>query len=68
MNVMTDYFKPNVNVPFERHMLKQAGKTEDETIDQSVTRMRQLAITCDVVAEENNMIRDQVVESCCSQR
>ena len=64
MQALTSYFTPKTNIPFERHVFRQARQTEQESVDQFCTRLRQLAITCDFAAEVENMIRDQVVESC----
>ena len=40
------YFKQQVNTSFERHVLRQAKQETDETVDQYLTRLSQLAENC----------------------
>ena len=60
---LDNYFKPKVNVPFERHVFRQMQRIEGETIDQFVCRLRQKAISCDF-ANVDEAIRDQIIEKC----
>lgn len=65
---LTSYYKPKKNVPFLRHVFRQAVQEESETVDTFVTRLKTLSKNCeygDMLAE---MIRDQVVDKCRSQR
>ena len=57
MQALTSYFTPKTNIPFERHVFRQARQTEQESVDQFCTRLRQLAITCEFAAEVENMIK-----------
>lgn len=47
MKVLDHYFVPKSNVPFERHLFRQIAQASDETVDQSVCRPRQRAVSCD---------------------
>ena len=62
------YFKPQNNIPFERHMFRQATQDPSETMDTYVTRLKRLVQTCDYGTLSNEMIRDQVLEKCYSTR
>lgn len=68
ITTLTTYFTPKVNIPFERHVFRQARQIDNETTDQFVTRLKQLTKTCEFGSEGDNMIRDQLVESCKSHR
>ena len=61
--VLDNYFTPKVNVPFERHFLRQMQQMEGETIDQFVCRLRQKAISCEFPSVDE-AIRDQIIEKC----
>ena len=43
---LTQYFQPSLNVPFERHVFKNASQRDDKTIEQFIKRLRQKAKTC----------------------
>ena len=62
------YFKPQRNIPFERHMFIQATQDPSETMDMYVTRLKRLAQTCDYGTLSDEMIRDQVLQKCYSTR
>ena len=62
------YFKPQKNIPFERHMFRQAAQDPSETMDTYVTRLKRLVQTCDYGTLSNEMILDQVLEKCYSTR
>jgi hypothetical protein len=62
------YFKPQRNIPFERHMFIQATQDPSEMMDTYVTRLKRLAQTCDYGTLSDEMIRDQVLEKCYSTR
>ena len=34
---LTQYFQPSINVPFERHVFRNASQRNDETIEQFIT-------------------------------
>ena len=65
------YFKPEKNIPFERHTFRQATQNPSETmdaLDAYVTRLKRLVQTCDYETLADEMIRDQVLEKCYSTR
>ena len=57
------YFKPQKNIPFERHTFRQAFQDPSETMDAYVTRLKRLVQTCDYGDSSDEMIRDQVLEN-----
>ena len=61
--VLDNYFTPEVNVPFERHVFRQMQQMEGETIDQFVCRLRQKAISCEF-PNVDEAIGDQIIEEC----
>ena len=67
MRLLDSKFIPQANVPFQRHEFRQAKQEEDETVDQFVTRLSQLAETCEFTEIKEN-IRDQVIDKCKSHR
>ena len=58
------YFKPQVNTPFERHVFRQAKQKTDETLDQYLTRLSQLAENCAFGDVKDEQIRDQFINKC----
>ena len=60
---LTQYFQLSINVPFERHVFRNASQRDDETIEQFITRLRQKAETCEFTKVEEH-IRDQIIEKC----
>jgi len=63
---LTQYFQPRKNVSFERHSFRQAAQQPNESMDAYVTRLRNLAKTCEYKEAEDEMIRDQIVDKCVS--
>ena len=63
---LTAYFRPQVNIPYNRHVFRQERQKPDETVAQFVTRLRQqlLAVSCDFGASADDFIRDQVIDIC----
>ena len=64
MRSLVPHFLPQVNVPFERHQFRQAKQEDSETADQFVTRLFQLAETCDFGTTKEEQIRDQLIDKC----
>lgn len=58
---LDQYFTPQVNVPFERHMFRTMAQIRTENIDQFVTRLRERADYCDFGEAKDENIRDQVI-------
>ena len=64
MKVLHDYFIPKANVPFEIHLFRQIAQEMGETVDELVCRLRQRAASCDFGDNEDDYIRDQVIDKC----
>ena len=58
------YFKPKQNIPYNRHVFRQACQTPEETTLQFITRLRKLSLSCEFGESSNDFIRDQVIEKC----
>ena len=64
---LTEYFRPQQNVSFERHTFRLAAQEPSETITTYVTRLRQLAKTCEFDKySPDEAIKDQVIDRCSS--
>ena len=61
-----EYFQPKINVPFERHVFRQASQQPDESMDVFVTRLRTLSKTCVFGEQTDEAIRDQAIDKCVS--
>ena len=46
LDALDGYFKPSVNTPYERHLLRQMTQNQGETIDQFSTKLKQQAKHC----------------------
>ena len=68
VKVLDDFFVLKTNVPFERHLFRQTVQESGETVDQLVCRLRQRAINCEFGKNENDYIRDQVIDKCYSSK
>ena len=65
MDKLDAYFNPKKNVDFEVFQFRQAKQQEDETIDQFVTRLRKLAVTCEFT-ELDKELKSAVIQHCTS--
>ncbi|KAF6030125.1 hypothetical protein EB796_011565 [Bugula neritina] len=63
MAALDTHFTPKTNIPYERSVFCRTELTSGETITNYITRLRQLAITCEY-DDVDNVIRDQVIEKC----
>ena len=68
VKVLDDSFIPKTNVPFERHLFRQIAQESGETVDQFVCRLRQRAASCEFGENEDDYIRDQVIDKCYSSK
>ena len=64
---LSEYFQPQKYIPYERHVFHKAKQNQDETIDNCIERLSKLAISCEF-GDRNEMIRDQIVNSCASSK
>ena len=62
---LSDYFKPQKNIHYERHAFRSCKQEKDEKMDNYIIRLKKMAISCDYPEDSiNDMIRDQIVDSC----
>ena len=66
IKVLDDYFIPKSNVSFERHLFRQIVQKSDETVDQFACRLKQQAVNCGFGDQEDDYIRDQLIDKCYS--
>ena len=66
MRQLDNYFSPQVNSAYERHLFRAMKQSPNETIDQFITRLRQKSDFCDYGENTDENIRDQVIEKCTS--
>ncbi|XP_053385838.1 uncharacterized protein LOC123539936 [Mercenaria mercenaria] len=64
-DALNNYFKPKLNVSYERHKFNSEKQKQNETIQDFATRLKQLSISCDF-NDTNDRIRDQIIEKCTS--
>ena len=56
-----EYCTPRNNITLERYKFNTRVQTPDETVDQFVVVLRQMAKTCDYGVLEEDMVRDRIV-------
>ncbi|KAJ1135478.1 hypothetical protein NDU88_001917 [Pleurodeles waltl] len=64
---ITAHFELYANVDYERFLLRQARQTPDESVDVFYARLRELASTCTLPDEEDE-IRAQFIQGCSSSK
>lgn len=62
MEQLDQYFTPQVNVPYERHLFRTMAQLPTESIDQYITRLRERADYCEFGTARDENIHDQVIE------
>uniref|UniRef100_A0A3B3WSA7 CCHC-type domain-containing protein n=1 Tax=Poecilia mexicana TaxID=48701 RepID=A0A3B3WSA7_9TELE len=65
---LKEHFVPKVNVIAERHKFRQRAQRPDETVNQFLASLRELAATCDFGNMEDQMLRDQLIEGVANTR
>ena len=65
---LDQYFTPQVNVPYERNILRTMTHLPTGSVDQFITSLREKADYCDFGETADENIRDQVIEKCFSSR
>ena len=65
---LDQYFTPQVNVPYERHLFRTMAQLPSESVDQFITRLREREEYCEFGNAKDENIRDQVIEKCISSR
>ena len=64
---LDDYFLPKKNVDYETFQFRQAKQKMDEPVDQFVTRLRKLAVTCEF-PDLDRELKSAVIQNCTSKR
>ena len=64
VRALDGYFRPKVNHTYERHLFHQLQQKEGETTDQFITCRGQQAMKCNFGDQEDDNIRDQVIDKC----
>lgn len=64
IRTLDSYFKPQANIPYERHVFRQMKQEPNETIDQFVGRLKRQAENCGFEDRQSEQIRDQVIDKC----
>ena len=62
ITALKEHFVPKVNVIAERHKFRQRMQRPDETVNQFLASLRELAATCEFGDMEDQMLRDQLIE------
>jgi hypothetical protein len=68
VTALNKHFKVEHHTTFRRHLFRITTQKEGETIAQFVTRLRNLSTGCSYGEDTDNQIRDQVIETCISDR
>ena len=65
VEALTNYFKPQKNSAYERHLFRKMKQEDTETIDNFIIRLKKMSVSCEFPDNSaNDMIRDQVIEKC----
>uniref|UniRef100_A0A3Q0QR71 Retrotransposon gag domain-containing protein n=1 Tax=Amphilophus citrinellus TaxID=61819 RepID=A0A3Q0QR71_AMPCI len=62
VTALKEHFVPKVNVVAERHKFRQRAQRPDETVNQFLASLRELAAACEFGNMEEQMLRDQLIE------
>ena len=62
---LNEYFQPKKNITYERYVFKQAKQYKEENSINYITRLRNLAKSCDFT-DVSDEIKDQFISSCLS--
>ena len=60
--MLDNYFVPKSNIPLERHLFRQISQESGDSVDQFVYILCQRAATCEFGVNEDNYIRDQLID------
>ena len=66
--ILDKHLLPRKNVIYERHVFRRETQRQDEGVDAFVARLRKLSRSCEYGVLQEDMIRDQVVDKCCSHK
>ena len=63
---LVEHFEPKKNKEYAVYIFRQAKQNDGETVDEYVTRLRQLATDCEF--HEDSEIKSQIIQCCSSNR
>ena len=63
VRILNNHFIPQTNITYERHLFRQLRQTDDETVDQFVSRLRRQAGNCGFT-DVDEQIKDQLLDKC----
>jgi hypothetical protein len=59
---LSNYFKRNKNISYERYLFRKTKQGETEITDNFIVRLSKLAVSCEFAGDQkNDMIRDQII-------
>ena len=61
LQALERHFEPTRNIIYERYKFNTCEQDQGETVAQYITKLRQLASTCEFGVLENDIIRDRLV-------
>ena len=64
---LTEHFEPKKNKEYAVYVFRQAKQTDGESMDEFVTRLRQLASDCEF-QDKDGEIKSQIIQCCSSNR
>ena len=64
LEALETYFKPQKNVVYERYVFFTCDQQATESVDQYITKLKELASSCDFGNLNEEMIRDRLVLGC----
>jgi hypothetical protein len=51
VEMLSNYFKPEKNISYERHLFRKTKQGETETIDNFIVRLSKLAVSCEFAGD-----------------
>uniref|UniRef100_A0A1A8UR80 Inter-alpha (Globulin) inhibitor H2 n=1 Tax=Nothobranchius furzeri TaxID=105023 RepID=A0A1A8UR80_NOTFU len=67
VTALNTYFVPQVNAAYARQTFHKLSQTPGETVQQFCTRLRRAAKDCDFQGDNDNQIRDAILNKCTSE-
>ena len=61
LKALRDYFKPKTNIIYERYLFNSCVQEKNQTFDQFLNKLRELASTCEYDQLNDQLIRDRIV-------
>jgi hypothetical protein len=69
LDKLNTYFEPKHNLSYDRHVFRQLGQEQGETVNTFVTRLREAVKSCEFDKYSNpDAIKDQIIDKCTSSK